>query len=58
MLKPITRMNLARLLQNLESETRGERKSLEEVVSIFREQANRFEAMINALPKEKNSSSR
>lgn len=58
MIKPTTRINLARLLQNLESETRGEKASLQEVVHIFREQASRFEAMANALPQKQNSNIR
>lgn len=48
MIKPATRINLARVLQHIEAEGRDNKENLNEMVKLFREQANRFEAMVRS----------
>lgn len=49
MIKPATRINLARVLQHLEAEGRDNKENLNEMVKLFREQANKFEAMARSV---------
>lgn len=50
MIKPATRVGLARMLQQLQSEAKDNKENLQELATLFRKEASRFESMIADIP--------